>query len=251
MPGFPQSARRHYLWSAALVERALREAHATDFANVPNVVALHQVAAARQGEVAVGAMLAEQGIRSARDVTLSPLAFTTARGRTAGMLEQVRTDLEFDRIVSALVSDAGRSAESVATAARPNVGYVRFLSPPSCARCAILAGRVYRYSQGFQRHPGCDCTMAPTTVANPAFVHDPVALMEAGQVTGLSKADRRAIADGADMGRVVNVRRSAAGLRSSGRVLARRGKPTPEAIYARTTTRDEAVQALTAAGYVR
>ena len=73
MPGFPQSARRHYLWSAALVERALREAHATDFANVPNVVALHQVAAARQGEVAVGAMLAEQGIRSARDVTLSPL----------------------------------------------------------------------------------------------------------------------------------------------------------------------------------
>ena len=93
--------------------------------------------------------------------------------------------------------------------------------------------------------------MVPTTVANPAFVHDPVALMEAGQVTGLSKADRRAIADGADMGRVVNVRRSAAGLRSSGRVLARRGKPTPEAIYARTTTRDEAVQALTAAGYVR
>ena len=49
MPGFPQSARRHYLWSAALVERALREAHATDFANVPNVIALHQVAAARQG----------------------------------------------------------------------------------------------------------------------------------------------------------------------------------------------------------
>lgn len=28
VPGFPQSARRHYLWSAALVERALREAHA-------------------------------------------------------------------------------------------------------------------------------------------------------------------------------------------------------------------------------
>ena len=159
MPGFPQSARRHYLWSAALVERALREARAADPASVPNVVALHQVAAARQGEVAVGVMLAEQGIRAARDVALSPLAFTTTPTRTAAMLEQARTDLEFDRIVSALVSDAGRSAESVATAARPNVGYVRFLSPPSCARCAILAGRVYRYSQGFQRHPGCDCTM--------------------------------------------------------------------------------------------
>ena len=115
---------------------------AGDLAEAAEAAEAALVAAARQGEVAVGAMLAEQGIRSARDVTLSPLAFTTARGRTAGMLEQVRTDLEFDRIVSALVSDAGRSAESVATAARPNVGYVRFLSPPSCARCAILAGRV-------------------------------------------------------------------------------------------------------------
>jgi hypothetical protein len=55
----------------------------------------------------------------------------------------------------------------------------------------VLAGRVYRYSSGFLRHPNCDCTMIPTSLANPAFVHDPVDLMREGQVTGLSKADRR------------------------------------------------------------
>lgn len=249
MPALPASARRHYLWSSALVERAVREAQTAS--DVPGVIALHQVTAARQGEVAVGAMLLEQGARVAADVTLRPLAFTTAPDRAAAMLDQARTDLEFNRLVSSLVADAGRAAESVATTVRPRTGYVRYLSPPSCSRCAVLAGRVYRYSQGFQRHPGCDCVMVPTTVANPTFTQDPVDLMERGQVTGLSKADRKAIADGADMGLVVNVRRQSAGLRSSGRVLARRGKPTPEAIYARSTTRDEAIERLLAAGYVR
>ncbi|MEO6509445.1 MAG: hypothetical protein ABIO16_00530, partial [Nocardioides sp.] len=73
----------------------------------------------------------------------------------------------------------------------------------------------------------------------------------AGQVTGLSVADRKAIADGADFGQVVDVRRQAAGLGQPGRALSRRGRPTPEAIYASTSSRDEAIQRLTAAGYVR
>src|SRR5690606_17065122 len=46
------------------------------------------------------------------------------------------------------VIDAGRVADGVAVAARPTVRYVRYTTPPSCPRCAILAGRVYRYSQG-------------------------------------------------------------------------------------------------------
>ncbi|MFJ7212656.1 hypothetical protein [Amycolatopsis sp. NPDC098790] len=29
--------------------------------------------------------------------------------------------------------------------------------------CIILVGRPYRYSQGFRRHPRCDCTMTPVT----------------------------------------------------------------------------------------
>jgi hypothetical protein len=128
---------------------------------------------------------------------------------------------------------------------------VRYLSPPSCSRCAVLAGRVYRYSDGFLRHPRCDCTMIPTSIANPAFTHDPVDLARRGLVTGMSKADMRAVDDGADFGRVVNVRLKTAGLGTPGRVLSRAGRPTPEAIYRSAASREDAIQALISAGYVR
>jgi hypothetical protein len=44
--------------------------------------------------------------------------------------------------------------------------------------------------EGFQRHPNCDCTMIPTTLANPDFVHDPVDLISSRrrEVVGLSPA---------------------------------------------------------------
>lgn len=253
MPTLPRTARRHYLWSAGLVERALREAVPLrkNLADVARVVGLHQMAAAVQGQRAVGSMLEEQAIEAQPLGVLVTPSFTTTLDRSLAMLEQVETDFEFERLVSSLVSDAGRSAESVATAVRPRTGYVRYLSPPSCSRCAVLAGRTYRYSQGFDRHPGCDCVMVPTTVANDQFTQDPVDLMERGLVTGLSKADQRAIADGADFNQVVNVRQQKAGLRQSGRVLARNGRPTPEGIYAVATSRDDAIQRLIAAGYVR
>lgn len=199
----------------------------------------------------VAQILAEQNIDKAAEALLNSTAFTTSVDSFTAMLDQVATDSEFDRLVATLVQDAGRAAESVATTVTPDVGFVRYLSPPSCGRCAVLAGRAYRYSDGFLRHPLCDCTMVPTSLANPAFRHDPVTLLEQGQVTGLSKADQRAIADGADFGQVVNVRLRKAGLRQAGRVLARRGRPTPEAIYASTNTRDEAIQRLISAGYVR
>jgi hypothetical protein len=150
-----------------------------------------------------------------------------------------------DRLVSSLVQDAGRSAESVAVAARPRVGYTRYLSPPSCSRCAVLAGRTYRFSQGFQRHPGCDCTMIPAAEnAGKDLVSDPTDLIREGKVTGLSKADMRALADGADFNQVVNVRSAKAGLLESGRVLARAGRLTPEGVYRLASSREEAVALL-------
>lgn len=194
-------------------------------------------------------MLAEQDIEAAADALLNSLAFTTEVDNMLAMIK-LAGDQGFDRLVESLVQDAGRAAESVATSVRPNIWHVRYLSPPSCGRCAVLAGRVYKYSEGFKRHPNCDCTMIPTTLANPAFIHDPDALVRDGQVTGLSKADLRALTDGADLGQVVNVRLRKAGLRESGRVLARRGRLTPEGIYASTNTREEAVAALKAAGYL-
>lgn len=201
-------------------------------------------------EAAVGLMLDQQGIDSAAEALLNATAFTTETNRLLAMIDATDTDAEFDRLVESLVQDAGRAAESVAVTVRPDVRFVRYLNLPSCSRCAVLAGRVYRYSQGFLRHPNCDCVMLPTTVAAPDLVKDPAELAAQGLVTGLSKADLRAISDGADPSQVVNVRRAQAGLRQAGRVLARRGRLTPEGIYATTNTREEALEALRAAGYV-
>lgn len=61
-----------------------------------------------------------------------------------------------DLIAHTQVADAGRVADGVALAARPQLdGWVRMLSLPSCARCLILAGRWYRWDAGFPRHPNC------------------------------------------------------------------------------------------------
>lgn len=58
-----------------------------------------------------------------------------------------------DMALQTLVADAGRQASGVAIAARPRMGWVRMVNPPCCSRCAILAGRWYGWSAGFQRHP--------------------------------------------------------------------------------------------------
>ena len=198
---------------------------------------------------AVALMLAEQDIEAAADALLNTLAFTTSVEMFTQMAEAAG-DEGFDRLVESLVQDAGRAAESVASAVRPDIWHVRYLNPPSCSRCAVLAGRVYRYSEGFKRHPNCDCVMIPTTVAAKGLIQDPAELMREGLVTGLSKADMQAIGDGADFGQVVNTRLRRAGLRESGRVLARAGRLTPEGIYRIASTREEAVALLKRAGYL-
>ncbi len=82
---------------------------------------------------------------------------TTARTSgldAAGSLAAGERFLEM--AVQTQLADAGRAAESVAMTATPAVtGYVRMLNPPSCSRCAVLAGRWYRWNSGFLRHPRC------------------------------------------------------------------------------------------------
>lgn len=111
---------------------------------------------------------------------------------------------------SSQIADAARTATMLGTAVRPNLqGYTRFLNPPSCSRCAVLAGRVYRYSTGFQRHPRCDCTMQPASSAawakSEGFVLDPTE--DLSVVKDLTKAQRAAIDAGADLSQVVNAGR--------------------------------------------
>lgn len=117
-----------------------------------------------------------------------------------------------EQLIASEVADAGRSASQVEFVARPDwTNYVRMLNPPSCDRCAVLAGRIYRDLTAFQRHPGCDCVMVP--VADWESAHDnglitsPQDLFDNGQMRGLSEADAQAIRDGADLFKVVNAKR--------------------------------------------
>jgi len=151
-------------------------------------------------------MLAEQDTPVEPEATLIPVAFTASPQAVADMAAEVDVEWQFDRLVMSLITDAARGAESVSIASRPRVGWVRYLSPPSCSRCAILAGRFYRWSDGFQRHPGCDCTHLPTTDPRSEYRQSPHDLVDQGLVTGLSKADRRALADGADLNQLVNAK---------------------------------------------
>lgn len=117
-----------------------------------------------------------------------------------------------DLMAKLQVADAARQAVGVLTASRPNLGgTVRVLNPPSCQRCAILAGRFYRWSTGFDRHPRCDCVNLPSQSSGWAqaegFITDPMDAYRAGQIRDLTEAQRFAIDNGADISRVVNATR--------------------------------------------
>lgn len=105
-------------------------------------------------------------------------------------------------------TDAARQAVSAGMGARPDVtGYYRMLVPPSCSRCAILAGRRYSKEVAFDRHPRCDCVHIPAREVLDDVALDVRASIEAGNVTGLSKAERKAIELGADPAQIVNAHR--------------------------------------------
>jgi hypothetical protein len=128
-----------------------------------------------------------------------------------------------DLVLKTQVADAARAAESVSiTVADPEtpagkkvqVGYVRMLTPPSCGRCAVLAGRFYRWNAGFLRHPSCDCFHIVCTVSgsneiltNPYVYFNSLTEQEQNDLFG--KAQAEAIRDGGDISQVVNSARTA------------------------------------------
>jgi len=253
MPPVLTSARKNYRLSWLISRRAVREARKVRNKGnlaVAGVVAAHQITQAQTSQAAVVDMLAEQEIDAIADAILNLASFTTTAADLDRMLAEITTDGQFDRLVESIVTDAARAAESVAVAVRPHIYHVRYVNPPCCARCAILAGRVYKWSTGFERHPGCDCSMIPTTIAS-QYRQNPDELVRSGQVRGLSKADMQALADGADLGRVVNVRSKKAGLLEAGHALTRGGRPTPAGIYRIASDREHAIELLKRYGYIR
>ncbi|MFI7168514.1 toxin glutamine deamidase domain-containing protein [Rhodococcoides fascians] len=115
------------------------------------------------------------------------------------------------------VADAGRSSTMLEISVRPGVGYTRLVRVGGCSRCSVLAGRFYRWSDGFLRHPRCMCRHIPTTEsAAPELITDPReafdALSEEQQNRIYTRNGADAIRAGANIGQVVNVRRGNAGL---------------------------------------
>lgn len=268
------------------------------------VTTAQRVAATGAGEYVTEA-LAEQGVRRAADAEVLAEAFAGAAsdGRPLGSLlaqpaitTLARIGVGFDlndalasgraalsAIVATQVADAGRLADGVAIATRPRTGYVRMLNPPSCSRCAVLAGRFYRWNGGFLRHPHCHCVHIPS-VENIAgdVTTDPRAyfdsLSKADQDRIFTNAGGQAIRDGADVAQVVNARRGMAkattgftreGVTRTGRVggsgaqgpLGRAGRRlgrtggtvrlTPESIYeVAGDDRDLALSLLRQHGYI-
>jgi hypothetical protein len=184
------------------------------------------------------------------------------------------------RIGVTQVQDAARVATGVAIVNnRRTRGYIRVVTPPSCSRCTILAGRWYAYRASFARHPHCDCTQAPAVDVeepqSPRAIYDAMTA-EQRQAAGWNRADQKAIDDGADLYQVTNAHRDLRSMQVAGRTIqttlhgaTRRGiagkrleapsrrravRLTPEAIYAEAErlgwSRDETIRQLQRHGYI-
>jgi hypothetical protein len=119
-----------------------------------------------------------------------------------------------------LLSDTGRAAEGLNMYARSDSdGWVRMLTPPSCGRCVVLAGKWFRHNEGFSRHPPtCDCRHIPASesvandlTVNPHDYFDSLDEAEQNKMAG-SVANADAIRDGADMNQIINAYRKSAGM---------------------------------------
>lgn len=248
------SAARQYRQQKRIGDLALadlRRRKGRGLTAVVNGLTAYQLASIEVALEAGENALAEQGIEAPAIARVIPETLVSGPGARS-LYAKAPSNLAFDQLTKTLVANAASTATTVDLGRRPfATGHIRSLSPPSCPRCAILAGRVYRYSQGFQRHPRCDCMMTLTTLRDgQSLVGDPMQAFRDGQIRGLSLADTQAINLGADISQVVNVRRKAAGLSDGSAVLTRAGRLTPHAIMRASATREEVIDLLRKFGYV-
>ena len=232
------------------------------------VLDTQHLAVASEGAVSAAALagVASDG-RGLGDLLFRPVITSlTAIGAGAGPQRALAAgQATLDMIVRTQVADAGRAADQVAMVARPQATvFVRMLVGGSCARCAILAGRRYRWNATFDRHPRCDCTAVPGQEDTADDIRtDPkryfASLSAAEQDKAFTKAGAESIRLGADMSQVVNARSgmySASGkslTRSAATSRGRRGvRLMPEQILIEAKgDRGEALRLLKLHGYLR
>lgn len=155
-----------------------------------------------------------------------------------------------------VMADTRREVYAADITQRPTLtGYVRMLNPPSCKDCIILAGRWYRWNTGFDRHPNCDCIHIPSAENLAGDLRtDPYelfrSLSEADQELTFGRIEARAIRDGADIYRVVNVgNRNLATARSAAR-FGTPSRATIDDIYRAAGTRSNAIRLMRENGYI-
>lgn len=182
---------------------------------VPSVLAETGIPDRPSGNMRPGAFVG----RASDGRRLDTLTYGSVTQAKAAMAEGASTATALDSGADWLdlmtrlqVADAARQAVGVMTASRKNLGgTVRVLNPPSCQRCAILAGRFYRWSQGFDRHPRCDCVNQPVPgeayAKAEGFITDPMDAYRAGEIKDITQAQAFALDNGADIFQVVNATR--------------------------------------------
>lgn len=144
------------------------------------------------------------------------------------------------------IADTRRMVYQADIIQRPTLtGYVRMLNMPSCDRCIMLAGKWFRWNEGFQRHPRCDCTHIPGAEnvvgdarTDPYLAFKSMSPDEQERVFGRSEA--RALREGADIYKVVN--QKARKLPTANSAI--------DKIYRNAGTRTNAIRMLTDQGFI-
>ena len=152
-----------------------------------------------------------------------------------------------------ILADTARTSSMMAAKSHSfTARYVRMLTPPSCGRCAILAG-IPSGRKAFERHPHCDCVAAWSTdesalakhYANATDYLNSLSSEDLAKTLG-SQANAQAWHDGADLNQLVNAYRKSGSVRPA-QLYGRTIKYTTEG----TTKRGWAYSRMKSAGYVK
>lgn len=152
-----------------------------------------------------------------------------------------------------IIADTARNSSMMSAKAHSfTAHYVRMLTPPSCGRCAILAG-IPSGKEAFERHPHCDCVAAwsddesalASHYANAEDYLNSLSSKDLAKTLG-SQANAQAWYDGADLNQLVNAYRKSGSVRPA-QLYGRSIKYTSEG----TTKRGRAYYRMKQAGYVK
>jgi hypothetical protein len=129
------------------------------------------------------------------------------------------------------------------------------LNPPSCKFCITLAGKWFRWNEGFPSHPHCDCRHIPAQEAAAGdLTIDPYAYFRSldtkMQDRLFGKNDAQAIRDGGDIYRVVNTRSRGLSTAKQAKKFGTPSRMTVDDVYREAGTRRQAIEMLAREGYV-